>query len=75
MIWQRNDDTFTATVEAPAGGARFFLTVERLPLNSWDWTVWQAGRPGRLVHYGVAPTAREAMRDAEVAAAGNQAFP
>jgi hypothetical protein len=75
MIWERKGVTFAATVEAPAGGVRFFLTVERLPPHSWDWTVWQAGRPGRLAHYGVAPTAQEAMRDAEVAAAGNQAFP
>jgi hypothetical protein len=68
MIWERKGDTFTATVEAPAGGVRFFLTVARLPPHSWDWTVWQAGRPGRLAYYGVAPTAQAAMLEAERAA-------
>jgi hypothetical protein len=68
MIWERKGDTFTATVKTPAGGARVFLKVEQLSPQSWDWTVWEAGKPGRLVHYGVAPTAHEAMRGAEGAA-------
>jgi hypothetical protein len=68
MIRERKGDTFTATVKAPAGGVRFFLKVEQLSPQSWDWTVWEAGKPGRLAHYGVAPTAQEAMRGAEAVA-------
>jgi hypothetical protein len=68
MTWERKGDTFTATVNAPAGGVRYFLKVEQLSPQSWDWTVWEAGKPGRLAHYGVAPNAQEAMLGAEAAA-------
>jgi hypothetical protein len=68
MVWERNGDTFTATLETLAGKVRFDLTVKRASARSWDWTVWHAGKPPVLARYGTAPTAQVAMLAAEVVA-------
>jgi hypothetical protein len=68
MIWERSGDSFSATVETSSGDVRFYVTVERLSPQSWDWTAWQPGQPPRLAHYGTAPTAQLAMSAAEEAA-------
>jgi hypothetical protein len=68
MIWERDGDAYTATVETATGEVRFHLTVERLATQSWDWMVWQPGEPATLARYGTAATAQEAMRAAEAAA-------
>jgi hypothetical protein len=61
MIWEREADAYTATMETPAGEVSFHLTVERLSAQSWDWMVWQPGEPTTLARYGTAATAQEAM--------------
>jgi hypothetical protein len=53
MIWERNGDSHTATVERSDGQVRYRLAVDRLCARTWDWTVWQPGQSAKLIHDGL----------------------
>jgi hypothetical protein len=67
VVWERDGDTYYATVEEAAGGVRYRLVVERMN-GSWDWTIWKPAIPEISARHGVADTVQDAMREAERAA-------
>lgn len=68
MLWERDGDTYNATVPDLSGAVVFRLVVEAASDGLWTWTVWRPGDPPRLARYGIAATVQEAMRLAEQAA-------
>jgi hypothetical protein len=66
VIWERDGETFHATLESTDGTTRFHFVVERLN-HGWDWTVWRPDDPVASARHGVADTVQEAMRQAEEA--------
>jgi len=68
LVWERSGDTFYAEIEALAGGFRYSLIVEKMPLAGWGWSVLREVKGAwRLTQNGIAGTAQEAMREAEQA--------
>jgi hypothetical protein len=66
VIWERSGDVFYASVTTAAAEILFYLVVEPLPDQSWDWAVW---RPGETTACsGITATIHSAMRSAELAA-------
>jgi hypothetical protein len=55
------------TVPGAGRGRQIRIVVEELPDGTWDWTVWEMGRPGTS-NFGVRATAADALADAAVAA-------
>lgn len=68
MVWEKSGQAYYATVLGPDDVPRFNLVVERLPEGLWDFTVWRPGDEPELAVRGVARTASEAIRLAELAA-------
>lgn len=67
--WRKVDDALYASVFNGPNSARYHLIVERLPNGrGWDWTVWRPGDAPEAARHGVAPSAADAMRAAEIAA-------
>jgi hypothetical protein len=52
---------------AGASGARYHLTVERLPERDWEWVAWRADATQPAVRSGVAGCSEDAVADAETA--------
>jgi len=55
------------TVPGAAQGRQIRIVVEELTDGTWDWTVWETGRPGTS-NFGVRATAADALADAAIAA-------
>ena len=51
--WRRVDNMTYANEMVTDSGLRIHLTLERLPVGGWDWTVWREDRPEDS-RYGVA---------------------
>jgi hypothetical protein len=48
------------------GNVCHHLIVERLPTDrTWDWAVWTPGSPPETARQGIAPSAEDAMTQAE----------
>lgn len=55
------------TVPGAGRGRQIRIVIEELPNGTWDWSVWETGRPGTS-SFGVRDTAAAALADAAVAA-------
>jgi hypothetical protein len=65
MIWERSGEAYYAVGETHLGDSRFYLVVERLPGQAWDWSVYCAGVSPEMAMSGMADTVHSAMRAAE----------
>ena len=60
MLWERDGDTYNATVADLSGTVVFHVVVEAAPGGSWTWTVALGDAP-RLARYGTDGTTQEAV--------------
>ncbi len=67
LIWERNGESYYATVTGPSDEVRFYQTVET-DGDRWDWLVWRPDESADQARLGVAVSVQEAMRAAERAA-------
>jgi hypothetical protein len=64
LVWERNGETFYASVNALDGTVRYWLTAEPIPDGKWDWVVLSPD--GKFEAQGVALTFHAAMSNAEL---------
>jgi hypothetical protein len=66
-IWEKIGPAFRATVTGPEDQRTFHMTVEQAVEGHWRFSVWRPGDPWQWTVSGIAPSAEEAMRRAELA--------